>query len=1143
VVCEVNRVLVAAETRAAIEDGVCETLAAADPYLFAWVGEYDAAADEVVARASAGAGEGYLAEISISVADAETLGPTARAVRTGEVQTVQHVRADPDYGPWREPALERGFESSAAIPVANGEASYGVLNVYSERPAAFGEDERALLAELGETIATAVAGVEARQELAERTRTFERLAERVSDAYYAVDGEWRVTYWNDRMAERTDTPASSVVGEVLWEVFPEMRGSENERQYRAAMADGEPRSFETYLPEPYDYWVEVDVYPDESGLSILSREVTERKERERELQRYERIFESIPLAVGQNTLGADAEITDVNRAAVELFDAESAAELEGLEPEALYADDEGRERFAAAVREDGAVVGEEYDFQTLDGERFRGELTATVEAVDGERVVVASITDVTERVERERELAENDAILRQLTEATDDVFFLFDGAFEQLLFVNDAYEEVWGQPVERLEADPTAFLAGIHPEDRDRVKTAMKRIAEGERTDVEYRVNPDEEYDRWVAVRSEPVVADGAVQRVAGFARDVTERKERERELEQSRAFLERVQAVADIGGWEVDFRTDELEWTAELYRIHGVSTDYEPTVAEGIDFYHPEDRPAIRAALEGVREECEGYDLELRIVTAGDEVRWVRALGEPVCADGEVVGARGVLRDITERKERERELEQANRRLNAIVENTSEVVFIKDREGVYQLINQAGAELFGCEPADVVGQTDAQLFDGESAAAVRAVDQEILATGRPVNEETVRYIDGERHVFLDNKFPYRGPDGEVVGIIGVSRDITERERRERELQTVTERLNLAVEGANLGVWDWNVETDEVTFNDRWAEMLGFAPEEIEPSLSAWKKRVHPDDMAAVEAELDAHFAGETDRYDCEHRMRTADGEWKWVRDVGKVVKREERGDPLRAVGIHIDIDDRKRAEAELQRQRDSLELLNEMVRHDIRNDLQVILLYAGLLADETTDTAHEHAERIVSNAETAISLTETARDLAEAMLQSERDAEPVALRTVLEQQLTAVRSAHEAALVTTAGPLPSVTVMGDDMLASVFRNLLTNAVQHNDKAVPEVRVGVTESETTVTVCVADNGPGVPESQQTAIFGRGEKGLESEGSGIGLYLVDTLVTDYGGDVWVRDREPGEFGIDGEAGAVFCVELRRPPAES
>ncbi|MFC7133210.1 MULTISPECIES: ATP-binding protein [Salinibaculum] len=277
----IHRALVDAETRESLESEVCEAFATSSPYVFAWIGTHDPETEQIVPRTSAGVDAAYLDDISISVSESpDRHGPTATAVRTGRIQVMQDIRNDPEYEPWREHALDRGFESSAAIPIANDTDAYGVLNLYADRPEAFERREQQLLSELGETIATAIAGIVARREVEAQKEKYERLATRISDAYYAVDSEWRITYWNERMAERTGRPADDVQGKTLWAAFPTVRGTELEASYREAMADGDPRSFEYYLDDPFDYWVEVDVYPDEGGLSIFSRDVTERKERE-----------------------------------------------------------------------------------------------------------------------------------------------------------------------------------------------------------------------------------------------------------------------------------------------------------------------------------------------------------------------------------------------------------------------------------------------------------------------------------------------------------------------------------------------------------------------------------------------------------------------------------------------------------------------------------------------------------------------------------------------------------------------------------------------------------------------------------------------------------------------------------------------
>jgi signal transduction histidine kinase len=178
-------------------------------------------------------------------------------------------------------------------------------------------------------------------------------------------------------------------------------------------------------------------------------------------------------------------------------------------------------------------------------------------------------------------------------------------------------------------------------------------------------------------------------------------------------------------------------------------------------------------------------------------------------------------------------------------------------------------------------------------------------------------------------------------------------------------------------------------------------------------------------------------------------------------------------------------------------------------------------------------------------------------MLSAEKYLQRVSLQTVLENEIEEIQAAFPEAVVTEETAIPQVSVQANDMLGSVFRNLLKNAIQHNDKDVPTVTVSATARDGSAIVRVADNGPGVPDDQKAAIFGKGEKGLDSHGTGLGLYLVKTLVDSYDGSIRVGNRDESthrggrsetDDGTDQSAsasltdhteardGAVFVVEL-------
>lgn len=157
----------------------------------------------------------------------------------------------------------------------------------------------------------------------------------------------------------------------------------------------------------------------------------------------------------------------------------------------------------------------------------------------------------------------------------------------------------------------------------------------------------------------------------------------------------------------------------------------------------------------------------------------------------------------------------------------------------------------------------------------------------------------------LDNK-------NDPIGIIGVTRDITERQKSREELFESKRTLDLVLEGAQIGFWDSNYITGKVTRSEIWASMLGYTLEEVDNTSGFWRNHIHPDDFDRVIKEVEKHELGQVGHFSIEHRIRTKSGKYKWILDWGKVFERTEEGKPIRAMGVHIDIDNRVNTEQKL---------------------------------------------------------------------------------------------------------------------------------------------------------------------------------------------------------------------------------------
>ncbi|MDG5778329.1 PAS domain-containing protein [Haloarculaceae archaeon H-GB1-1] len=509
---------------------------------------------------------------------------------------------------------------------------------------------------------------------------------------------------------------------------------------------------------------------------------------------------------------------------------------------------------------------------------------------------------------------------------------------------------------------------------------------------------------------------------------------------------------------------------------------------------------------------------VELRNYRKDGTQFWNRVTMAPVRdGDGEVTNYVGFQEDVTDRKQYQQELELSHHLLETVPSGVLRTDTTPD--GTFEYANPALVSLLGAESADQLREHCVADFYADPEAREELLEALHDADDAPVKREvTLETLDGERRDVVITASLTTDEIG-TEHVHKVVQDITERKEREQALK----RYERLVENLPIGVYQNTPGPDgEFTFVNE--AMVDLFDADSKSDLHHHSVRdLYVD--AAEREEFSEQLREASVVTERELELRTLRDETMW----GAVTAITSEVDGKTVFdGVIQDISERKQYEQRLKEQRDDLDVLNQMLRHDIRNDLQLVTAYADFLANQVDDEGQEYVETIQESAAHAVELTQTAGDIADVMLSTEDSRQQVDLRSRLDGELDEIRSEYSNAAITVEGSIPRVSVIADDMLDSVFRNLLTNAVNHNDKEIPEVRVSATERDETVVVRIADNGPGVPDDQKETVFGKGEKGLESEGTGIGLYLVETLVETYGGDVRVEDNEPH--------GAVFVIEL-------
>jgi PAS domain S-box-containing protein len=290
--------------------------------------------------------------------------------------------------------------------------------------------------------------------------------------------------------------------------------------------------------------------------------------------------------------------------------------------------------------------------------------------------------------------------------------------------------------------------------------------------------------------------------------------------------------------------------------------------------------------------------------------------------ASGQLLRQREQLAVAASLRKSQDERLKATQLLSAIAEGSDDAIFAKDPQGRYILFNRAAGRFVGQTPENALGKDDRALFPEEQAAMLMELGRRVIEEDRPITiEETLDTVDGPK-VFLATKGPLRDAAGKVVGLFGISRDITQLKETERSLRESEERLRLAQSAASVGIWDWNTQTGKVVWTPELERLYGYSPGTFPGTYEAYCRRVHPEDLPYVEQQRDAAVEAHLP-FEFDFRIVPDDRTVRWVNCKGAAVY-DEAGNPMRVFGVNIDITQRKRNEEALADQARELRIRNE---------------------------------------------------------------------------------------------------------------------------------------------------------------------------------------------------------------------------
>jgi PAS domain S-box-containing protein len=463
--------------------------------------------------------------------------------------------------------------------------------------------------------------------------------------------------------------------------------------------------------------------------------------------------------------------------------------------------------------------------------------------------------------------------------------------------------------------------------------------------------------------------------------------------------------------------------------------------------------------------------------------------------------------------------------------------------------VNDRFAEMSGVPVEALVGHRVSEvlprLVEPVEGTLLRVIERGEALRNIPIWGETDAQ-PGVRRYWVGQLLPLRDDDGRVVAVSAVVEEVTaerraqaERERAERQLRESRQQLALALEAGQLGFWDWDLRSGRVVFGGQWAAMLGESLGDIAQHVDSWTARVHPDDLARATELVQAHLQGRTPFYECEHRMRTTSGDWIWVLDRGRVVERDEAGQPVRAIGTHLDVTDRRRAIDALHAADRRKDEFLAMLGHELRNPMAGVTNAVRVLsADPSLAPSSRAAVAIASR-----QLGQLRRLVDDLLDVSRISSGHVRLAPESVPAAAAVRAAIDDARphcesrghTLRCEPVdPALAVRADPArLAQILDNLLSNACKYTPPG-GTITVSVQPRGAMVELRVADTGIGLAAESVEAVFELflqepSGRDLSQGGLGIGLALVRQLAALHGGSAHAESAGPGK-------GSTFVVRL-------
>ncbi len=752
--------------------------------------------------------------------------------------------------------------------------------------------------------------------------------------------------------------------------------------------------------------------------------------------------------------------------------------------------------------------------------------------------IVGTCNDVTDNKKRELLIKSS---LEKLEIAERIAKF---GAYETRL---DDRKIWWSKGLyEIFEVDPSmppldgaAFMQLVHPEDQSHLMEVVAdaiRKRRRESNHLEFRLQFPDGRIKYLVNKFQLILDENQrVELINGTSQDVTEAKLVERQLKESeerfsKSFHSNVtpMAIFDIEkGKRVDLNDSFIN-------LFGYSRE---SFMKGSLIHNNlwADKKVHQKVIEMIKRDKFLHNFEADFINSKGETMTL-IINSIMLRIGDGNMGISTFVDVTDKKRAKAALEKSELQYRTLVENSHELIWEVDSESKIVFINQVSKAIYGYNPKDMLGKSFLDFVRPKYVAYAKDYFNKAITSGIDVFhfEGTVLNKDGSLVVLDSHAVVKRDRNGDLIGIMGTSQDITERKKAEKkiknaqqELKIITERFQLSTEASKIGIWDWDIKNDQLVWDKTMFDIYGASEHSNSHYLEGWINSFHPDDVNRCKKELGMAMRGEKS-FATEFRLIWPDGSIRFVK-ANATVYFNEKGEAIRMLGTNTDIT--KEKEAELQKLRaQQLEIRNKELEqfayvssHDLKEPLRTVKSFSELLKAQYENQLDENANKYLNFISQAASRMD---QVIKALLDYSQIGQKkelvyvncqVVVRDLMKDLDTLIK---ETKVTININPLPSIKAHSTE-IRMLFQNLISNAIKFRNQDVDTViSISVTKRSSQWEFCVADNGMGIKEEYQSkifALFQRLHARDEYEGTGIGLAHCQKIVEIHGGKIWVKSK--------------------------